>query len=245
MTEKQPLGNSVAPLRNVMALEELVERVRGRSYGLPGMAVFYGFSGYGKTTAATHAANTFNAYYVQLKSVWTKKTLVEAILTDLGIPPRRNIADMVHQISEEIARTGRPLLIDEADYLVNRNMVELVRDIYESSEATIILIGEEQLPVKLQQWERFHGRMLDWVPAEPADSDDARLLARLYCPDVEISEDLLAMLTMASNGSIRRICVNLDRLREFARTRGLRELDRRLWDGGFFDGLPPKPRGRK
>lgn len=245
MTQIHATGNSVAPLRNVMALEELVERVRGRSYGLPGMAVFYGFSGYGKTTAATHAANTFNAYYVQLKSVWTKKTLCEAILTDLGIPPRRNIADMVHQISEEIARTGRPLLIDEADYLVNRNMVELVRDIYESSEATIILIGEEQLPVKLQQWERFHGRMLDWVPAEPADQDDTRLLARLYSADITIADDLLEDLTTASGGSIRRICVNLDRLREFARTRGLAALDRGTWDGGFFNGLPPKPRGRK
>lgn len=245
MTQKEISGNSIAPLRNVMALEELVERVQGRSYGLPGMAVFYGFSGYGKTSAATHAANTFNAYYVQLKSVWAKKALCEAILTDLGIPPRRNIADMVHQISEEIARTGRPLLIDEADYLVNRNLVELIRDIYESSEATIILIGEEQLPTKLQQWERFHGRMLDWVAAEPADQDDTRLLARLYAGEITIADDLLEDLSTASRGSIRRICVNLDRLREFAHTRGLKSLDRSLWDGGFFDGLPPKPRGRK
>ena len=33
--------------------------------------------------------------------------------------------------------------------------------------AAIVLIGEELLPQKLQAWERFHGRILDWVAAEP------------------------------------------------------------------------------
>lgn len=235
--------NSVAPLRNVAALVELITRVSTRSHGLPGMACFYGPSGYGKTTAAVYSANKFRAFQVQVKSVWTGKKLCEAILEDLGIPPRRTIADMVDQISEELARSGRPLLIDEADHLVSRAMIEIVRDIYESSGAAVILIGEEQLPKKLMQWERVHGRMLDWVGAEPGVVQDVTHLAPIYCPGVELDEPFKARLLEASNNSIRRICINLARVLEVARTEGMTAVSREAWGNrGFFSGQAPTPR---
>ena len=89
-----PLFNSVAPLRNVGALVELIDRVQKRGHGLPGMATFYGPSGYGKTTAAIYAANKYRAYQVQVKSAWTAKKLCTAILQDQGLQPARTIADM-------------------------------------------------------------------------------------------------------------------------------------------------------
>ncbi|WP_236549860.1 ATP-binding protein, partial [Profundibacterium mesophilum] len=82
-------------------------------------------------------------------------------------PPKGTVSEMVEAISAELAMSDAPLLIDEADMLVKRKMIEIVRDIYEGSGAPVILIGEELLPQKLQQWERIHGRMLDWVAAQP------------------------------------------------------------------------------
>lgn len=243
MTEDRPLFNSVAPLRNVGALVELIDRVQKRGHGLPGMATFYGPSGYGKTTAATYARNRFRASSVQVKSAWTARKLCTAILADLGLPAVRTIADMIDDISEELAKSGRTLMIDEADQLVTRNMIEIVRDIYESSGAAIILIGEELLPQKLQKWERVHGRMLDWVGAEPADRADVDHLARIYCPSVELDAELKAHLLKVSSASIRRICVNLDRVREFALTNGLETVTRKAWGKtDFFTGHAPAPR---
>jgi hypothetical protein len=233
----------VAPLRNVAALVALINRVETRMVGLPGMAVFYGPSGYGKTTAAIYAANKFDAYQVQVKSAWTAKKLCGAILIDQGVKPARTIADMVDQVSEELARTGRPLLIDEADHLVTRNMVEIVRDIYEGSGATVILIGEELLPQKLQAWERVHGRMLDWVGALPGNADDLEHLAPIYCPNITLTEGLKNHLLKVSNNSIRRMCINLGRVHEFAQTRGLKSVSREDWGkGNFFTGEAPHPR---
>lgn len=238
-----PLFNSVAPLRNVGALVELIDRVQKRGHGLPGMATFYGPSGYGKTTAAIYAANKYRAYQVQVKSAWTAKTLCTAILQDQGLQPAGTIADMVDQIAEEAAKSGRPLIIDEADQLVSRNMIEIVRDIYESSGAAVILIGEELLPQKLQKWERVHGRMLDWVGAQPGDIADVGHLARIYCPGIELDGELQALLLKESNASIRRICVNLDRVREFALTKGVKAVTRKDWGkAGFFTGHAPAPR---
>lgn len=243
MTEEPTLYNTVAPLKNVGALVELIDRVQKRGHGLPGMATFYGPSGYGKTTAAVYAANRYRAYSVQVKSAWTAKKLCTAILQDLGLPAARTIADMIDDISGEIAKSGRPLIIDEADQLVARNMIEIVRDIYESSGATVILIGEELLPQKLQKWERVHGRMLDWVGAQPGDLGDVKHLARIYCGNIELDAELQDYLLKESNASIRRICINLDRVREFAFTKGIGKVTLRDWGKtGFFTGTAPAPR---
>ncbi|MFD1914142.1 AAA family ATPase [Halodurantibacterium flavum] len=243
MTDERPLFNSVAPLRNVGALVELIDRVQKRGYGLPGMATFYGPSGYGKTTAAVYAANRFRASLVQVKSAWTARKLCASILQDLGLPAARTIADMIDDIAAEAAKSGRVLMIDEADHLVARNMIEIVRDIYESSGAPVILIGEELLPQKLSRWERVHGRMLDWVGAQPADLGDVRHLAGIYCGGISLDEELLSHVLRDSNASIRRICINLDRVREFALTKNLKAVTRKDWGkNSFFTGDAPAPR---
>lgn len=196
MAQDDDHDNSVAPLRNVRALTELIDRVQTRDRDLPGMACFYGFSGYGKTSAAAWNSNRpdqsgLKPIYVEVRSVWRAGKLCRAILTELKVSdPARTLADMVEQICDELARSGRTLLIDEADKLCRAEMIETVRDIYEGSKAPIILIGEEKMPQSLQKWERVHGRMLDWVAAQPADERDVMTVARLFYPTVEIDEGM-------------------------------------------------------
>jgi DNA transposition AAA+ family ATPase len=233
------LQSTIAPLRNVGLFSELVNRLVSRAPGLPGMACFTGFSGFGKTTAAIYAANKHRAYHVQVKSVWTRKKLCSAILTELGLDIPTTIADMVDAIGRELAVSRRPLIVDEADFLLKESFIEVVRDIYESSQGTIILIGEEMLPHKLKRWEKVHGRMLDWVQAQPAALQDARHLAKLYCKGLDIADELMAAVCDASAGSVRRIIVNLDRVREQALTANVAKIGRGQFTGDFFTGNPP------
>ena len=240
--KKNETQGTIAPLRNVALFLELVDRVMRRSSGLPGMACFTGFSGYGKTCSAIYAANKYRAFHVQLKSCTTRRSLCTAILAEIGEVPGATIDAMVTQIGRELALSRRPLIVDEADFLIKGGMVELVRDIYESSQATVILIGEERFPEKLRRWERVHGRMLDWVQAQPASLADARHLARLYCRGVEIADDLLAAVHEHAQGSARRIVVNLDRVREAAELASLKKIARAQFQGAFFTGRPPAAR---
>lgn len=243
MADEQRLYNSVAPLRNVAALTALIDRVQNRAIGLPGMACFYGWSGFGKSTAAIYAANKFQAVLVQCKSAWTKKSVCSAILAELGLPAKGNTADMVDRIAAQLAVQGVPLIIDEADHVVARKMVEIVRDIYEGSQAPVILIGEELLPQKLKEWERVHGRMLDWVAAQPADMSDLNHLASIYAPGLAIDDALKSDLLRMSHGSTRRVCVNLAQLFERAQVLGVEQIGKSDFDQrAFFTGTAPVPR---
>jgi len=235
--------SNVAPLRNVMLLNALINRVQNRDPDLPGLACFFGPSGYGKTKAAVWNAQETRAYWVEVKSTWSRRKFPEMILRSMGIAPGRTIGDMVEQIGDQLSKSGRPLLIDEADLVAKDGMIGIIRDIYESSQGTVILIGEEKLPQTLRRWERVHNRMLDWVAAQPADLREVGLLARLKCRDLEIASDVLQLVLEQSQARARRIVVNLRQIAEYSILTGKTEIT--LADAKkitFFSGEAPTPR---
>lgn len=234
------IAGTVAPLANVSLAVSALERAMNRPAHLPGMVVFSGPSGWGKSTAAAYTANRHRAYYVECRSTWTKKATLMAIIHEMGIPAAKTIYEMTDAICEQLAITRRPLIIDEMDFLVDKGAVEVIRDLYEGSGAAILLIGEELLPKKLERWERFHGRILDFVLAQPADIEDTQHLAKLYCPKITIGDDLLDQVNKASGGSVRRICVNLEQIQAEARAQGIKAITAAEWGGRqLFTGSAP------
>ncbi len=221
--------SNYAALGNVQSFAELLERVISRPRELPGMGVFYGWSGLGKTYSATYGAQRHRAYYLECGESWTKGAFCKKLLTELGKPTKGTVSDMIDEIIITLMNTDRPLIIDEFDHVVRRNYVETIREIHDKSGAPIVIIGEEMLPHKLKQWERFHNRILDWVAAEACVLEDAKALQQLYAPDVAISDDLMGLIIAKTSGVTRRVCVNLNRINEVATLEGLAEIDLATW----------------
>lgn len=243
MTQSSFANKTLAPLTNVYNLSTLVERLVDRDQGLPGMGCFFGPSGFGKTMASTFSALEHGAIVVEMGDSWTKGTLVSMILTELGQTPRGTVADKVMAICAALAERGSPLIIDEADYLLKRQMIETAREIHDKSDVPVILIGEELLPQKLKEFERVHGRILSHVAAEPCNDDDFALLRDLRCREIRISEDLQHKIKAKSRGSARRIVENLAHVREIAARDGLSTVALSHWGHEpFFEGQAPQPR---
>ncbi|MCF8483331.1 MAG: ATP-binding protein [Rhodospirillum sp.] len=236
---------TTAPLRNVMLFTEAMHKVINRPKHLPGMVTFHGPSGYGKTFSAAFAANKFKAYYLEVGESWTKAKFCKALLIELGInKPKGTVADMIERIIDLLSTSTKPLIIDEFDHVVKRGYVETIREIHDKSRAPIALIGEENLPQMLMAIsERFHNRMLDWFAAQPADAEDTVVLAELHAPEITIAPDLAAHLAEVSHGRVRRICVNIEKVRDEAVTNGWVTVDRATWgERPLFTGAPPSRR---
>ena len=234
--------SQIAQIHNLSLVRTATERLNGRTSGLPGMAVLYGPAGYGKTTAALAIANENRSYFVQMRSAWGRKALLEKVLLEMGAKPHGTIPQMLDQVCEQLATSRRMLMLDEFDYCVKHDsMIELVRDIYEGSQATLLLLGEELLPQKLRKWERFHSRVLSWIPAQPVSLQDARALAPIYCPDVTVSDDLLELLVKRASGSVRRVSVNLAAIYEAANLEGWDTVTRGSWgERPIYNGEAPR-----
>lgn len=234
----------IAELSNLHTADVAIERALSRSYGLPGMVCMSGPSGWGKSVAATIIANRRRAYYVQVRSVWTRKSFLQSLLKEMTIRPATTVSEMLDQVAQELASSSRPLILDEMDYLAkNDTGVNLVRDIYEASQGTIMVIGEEGLPDKLKRFENFHGRFLAWVKAQPVSFDDAIKLAGIYAPDITIDEDLLQKLITISHGSVRRVSVNLEMIQEEASDIGWDRVGLSEWgERELYTGEAPRRR---
>jgi DNA transposition AAA+ family ATPase len=235
---------SFAPLRNVTLLMQLYNRLRDRGPQLPGFGVFYGDSGYGKTRAAIYLQNKTRGLRIEIGESWNRKTFVQAILRETGVnAPRGTISDLMGEAIMRLAETpDRPLIIDEADKLIHKGLVELARELFEGSQVPVILLGEELLPKKLEPFERVHNRILEWTPAEPCNLDDVRHLARLTAAGLQIPDDLLERIRVESRGVARRVDVNLARLAEWAKGKGVSAITAAAYDGGFYTGVAPSRR---
>lgn len=203
--------------------------------GSPRLAVLYGPSGYGKSVAAAHIAAHFRAAYIEAKSIWTQRSLLEAIAVELGVSRlARTGPKLLEQIIEHLTHDPVPLVIDEMDHLVKRQSVEIIRDIHDGARVPILMIGEESLPAKLKEWERFDNRILVATPAQPATLQDALLLRDHYCTRAMVEDDLVAAISTACKGVTRRVVVNLQEAQKVAAGLGRTTIGVAEWDGRRF-----------
>lgn len=238
------VNDKTAPLQNMALLQDLAEQLINRKPNMPGFGVFCGPSGFGKTFASAYVQNSLNATYIEVGESWRAKKLITAILQELGVQkPKGTLSDLTEQAIYLLSdNPNRPLIIDEADKLVDKKLIEHVREIQDASQAPVILIGEELLFSKLEKFERVHNRVLAWVGAEPCDFADTKALAKVYAPNIEIADDLLAHICDQTNGRARRIAVSLNSVFEFCRNHGTEYIDLTNYDGNISTGQPPKPR---
>ncbi|MGB0683370.1 MAG: AAA family ATPase [Magnetovibrionaceae bacterium] len=227
------VNGNLAALSNVVKFMELTQMLLNREPELPPFGVFHGPAGVGKSTAAIYSMNKFRAYYVQCQSCWTQKDLLAAVMVELELLApnaklKMQISEAVNAIGRHLAQyPERPLVIDEADFMIQRRKIELVRDIAKVAEgtpATIILIGEENLPNALKAWERIDSRVLKKVRATPLTQDDVFQLCKLFAPDIEFTDGAVNKLQKVARGSARRIVTKLAGLREQAGIEGLTEI---------------------
>jgi DNA transposition AAA+ family ATPase len=237
----KPTG-SYAPLKNVAACLGVANSIINRPPGVDGLGVFFGPSGYGKSKASLFVQHKKNALYLEVFDFWTRKSFIEALLGELNvINPRGTVATMMSQAIRLLRDTPNQLLIvDEADKLVDKHMIELVRDLEKGAKIPILLVGEELLPQKLARYERCENRVAAYGMAEPCDVADAAVLGRQYHPDLSIAEDLLGAIVAETQGNARRIVNTLAQVAEFCRQNGLQSIDRAHYTGAIFTGRAPR-----
>lgn len=234
------MKSKIVLVNNVARLAEAGEALIRRAHGMPGMGLVHGETGYGKTTAVTWYVTRCNGVYVRAWATWTPSAMLTAILRELGRSARGSCAQMMSEAIEALALSGRPLFVDEADYLVDsKRMCESLRDLHDMATVPVVLIGMGGIDERLAHRKQLTGRVMQDVRFQPLNEEDAQRLAHELC-DVKVQPDLVAALNREAAGSTRLVVVGLARIEQWAKSRGKASVSAADWGKRpFFTGEAP------
>lgn len=247
------LTPDTANLVNVSLALEAAEVAMGHHNHLPGMVTFTGFSGLGKSLAISYVAQQYRGFYIEVMDSWSKLDLIKMLMFVMGIKKMKGWSenDCVQAIISELGSCGRPLILDEFDQLIDRKYIAsslmlLILNIAKKSGAAIILVGEELLPHKIADYEKFDNCVYARYLAVPSEITDSRILARHYYPELEIRDDLLELTVRKCKGVTRRICINLAEYAAEAAALGIDSIGLSEWGTKEINtGKAAKPRSLK
>ena len=178
------------------------------------LACVSGRAGRGKTrTVQTWAARN-GAPYLETVSVWTELDFLRALCAELGVrqvPHRRGTCFGL--CVDALSGLQLPLFVDEIERFGQR-FLEMVRDLAKIANATIVLIGEEELPYLMRQNRRVWSRTYRSMEFEPIAASDI-LLYVSQTTGLTLTEEAITTLFAASDGDlrvVRRDTINLVQL---------------------------------
>lgn len=225
------MKNQTALTKNVINALDAYQCIKQAAEdGSPAIAMFTGDAGLGKSKAGEYLFIEADGLLVRCSRADTHGTLLQKLANELGLEARRSKKEMQDFIVQELATTGKPLFIDEADYLVDKiDVLEGIRDIYDLSNVPIILIGYAQLPSKVKRLPQLVSRIAQHVKFQAADLDDLIIMAHSLVDTIEIDKSLLEELLSKSKGNFRHIHTGLATIERFALTNNQTEINAVQW----------------
>lgn len=202
---------------------QTVDALLNRSGGTEGMGLLHGENGLGKTTSIAYVAAVYDGIFARALRAWTVTSMLGTLCVELGGRRLCRKTDMVEFIVGELKKPGtppRPILIDEADYLMKDfEMIDTLRDIYDLSKCPIILIGMEDLARQIKTKGPIARRTTRWVEYSGLDLEDTHMVAKECC-EVNIADDLIEYVHKETGGNIGRIIIAYERIEKFGKTNG-------------------------
>lgn len=236
------MRNAIAETRNLTTLARAAEALRARQVDLPGIAAIVGSPGVGKTMGAVWLRDQTDAVFVRAKSVWTTRSLIDDMARELRVDVGGRRGVVFDRVVERLAITGRPVIVDEADYLLDRSMLlDAMRDLHDLSGVPLFVIGMERFSMRVERHEQFASRIARTIEFGWADLADARAVADTCC-EVAFDDDLLARIVEQTAGSLRRIKVALAQIETWADRKGVGCVTLADWGAQAIPGAVAKAR---
>lgn len=229
-----------APVKNISRFSDAMEAVTIHGHRDERMVLIHGATGVGKSTALAYFMNQFNAIYVEASPAWSIGSMLRALVTAAGHLPKGRAADMERQLVDEMMGEGRPLFIDELDYLflpgqqTSLRMLEALHSIHDKSRMPVVMVGMDQIDRKLKHREQIARRIDQWVAFTDLDREDARTVADSLS-EIAIEDDLLDRLFTETQGRMGRIRLGLAQVERLGKSKKWDRIDLDRWGGRIWN----------
>ncbi len=230
------MKNTFVRTKNHKKTVALLDELRHRGQGVPGLGLIYSEPGLGKTTSiAWCAVNMMDVVVIRAKAVMSARWLLEELVSELGEAPMRRAIDLYRQAVDRLIQDKRIVMVDEIDHLTHDGrVIETLRDLHDITGAPVVFVGMNHVDKKLARYPHICNRISQVVKFQPLDESDIALAATELC-ELELNSGALKILADRTAGKFREVMVMLDRMEQSARKAGLKAVDSK-----FMETIPDR-----
>ena len=209
--------------KNVKKFVALMEEVKQLPANIPKIVLVFGEYGLGKSETIKWWTFKNDCIYVRANQGMTSRWLLSEIAEELGEEAFWHIQDTFNLVEQKLKQNPKPLIIDEVDYLVTNNVIEILRDLHDRTMCPMILVGMINIDKKLSRYPHLKDRIYQAFKFEPYDKQDIKqILSELS--EIPITNDGLEYLATRHN-QFRQIVKLINKIEKLAKTNELKELN--------------------
>ena len=209
--------------KNVKKFVALMEEVKQLPANIPKIVLVFGEYGLGKSETIKWWTFKNDCIYVRANQGMTSRWLLSEIAEELGEEAFWQIQDTFNLVEQKLKQNPKPLIIDEVDYLVTNNVIEILRDLHDRTMCPMILVGMINIDKKLSRYPHLKDRIYKAFKFEPYNKQDIKqILSELS--EIQITNDGLEYLATRHN-QLRQMVKLINKIEKLAKTNELKELN--------------------
>lgn len=198
---------------NFKRLKEAEKLVARRGAIEAGLVLVRGVYGIGKSMLTERWASESGYVFVRAKETWNKYTVLREIAARMGLSVDGNAAQVQDRIIGQLAVSMTPIIIDEADHMIPTArivrggqrvapMLEVVRDITDVTGVMCFLVGMQNFPLMVAQYEHIASRVARVVDLEPLSVADVQATVSAKA-EVPMSAGVVELIHQHAKGRMR------------------------------------------
>ena len=217
------MKNTFVKTKNTKQFIALMEELQNLPANIPKMALVYGDFGLGKSQTIQWWAFRNNSIYVRATKGMTSKWLLAEIAEELDEDTYWNSQEIFANIERNLQSNPKTIIVDEVDYLIDKKIIETLRDIHDRTNCPMVLVGMKTLERKLSRYPHLMDRIYKKYKFEKYSADDIKLIIS-ELSEIEITADGLEYLSKQAN-QFRQIVKLLNKVEKLADINGIKKLD--------------------
>jgi len=215
------MKNKFVVTQNVRRLYKLADTLLEKGNGAPGLGLFYGAPGLGKSEAAIYMHVQKDYVYLRAKAAWTIRWFLNELLHELNEKKEWRTESAYTRLVEVLTIEPRLVIIDEVDHMLhNSKIIETMRDVHDESGNCFLLIGMNNAERKLKSFPHLYSRFADVIRAQPIDQDEILEISETLA-EVPMKKKTAKRLYEVTNGEFRKIITWLNYLEQKAKTNSM------------------------
>lgn len=144
--------------KNVKQFVSLMDELQKVPPNIPKMALVYGEHGLGKSQTIQWWADKNDSVYVRATQGMTSRWLLSEIAEELGEEAFYHSQETFTLIENNLRQNNKVIIVDEVDYLIDKSIIETLRDLHDKTGCPVVLVGMGAVDKKLARYPH----LMDW-----------------------------------------------------------------------------------